>query len=99
MKKTRGFQKKRVRSNSIVVLKTDKSGKMTVMKKDEYERMGKDACSNDEKLCREDIKSIERRLNDHSKMWTKMVNSGVNHGHLKLIMDSKRSESENVAPK
>ena len=97
----RGLRKlrKRVQNKSIVVLKTDKSGKLTTMKRDLYEKMGSEACKNDPKLSRQEIRTIEKKINDHARMWTKMLNSGVDHDHMQRIMDSKQSVSENIAPK
>ena len=101
MKEQRGLRKlrKRIANKEIVILKTDKSGKLTPMKRDLYEKMGSENCSNDEKIDREEVRRIERRLNDQVKIWTKMLNSGLNHGHLERVMKSKLCSSENSAPK
>ena len=41
---------------------------------------------------------IERRINDHTRFWCIMLNSGVNHDHLDRIVKSKLCSSENAAP-
>ena len=100
-KENRGLRelKQRVKDGEIVILKTDKSGKLTVMKLGEYDKLGKEKCLGDKKIEREEIRRIERRINDHTKMWCKMLNSGANHDHLQRIISSKKSSSENTAPK
>ena len=49
---------KRIRKNEIVVVKTDKSGKLLVMKKEEYIEMGIKNNDEDKKLTRKEIKEI-----------------------------------------
>ena len=51
-KEVRGLRKlrKRVKNKSIVVLKTDKSGKLTVMERDIYEKMGLENAKKDQKI-------------------------------------------------
>ena len=81
------------------MLKTDKSGKLTVISRNEYEKLGKEKCKEDRKLNRTEIRRIERRINEHSKWWCKMINSGASHNHQDRIIASKQSSSENTAPK
>ena len=90
---------KRIRDHEIIVLKTDKSGKLTVINRDDYKRMGMEDCNNNREVSREEHKTIERRINDHSKFWCKMLNSGANHEQQDRIMKSKLCSSENAAPK
>ena len=90
---------KRIRNKEIVVLKTDKSGKLTVMKRKEYEKMGLENSENDQKIDRKELRTIEKRLNDQVRFWTRILNTGKNHDHMDRIMTSKICESENVAPK
>ena len=101
MSEQRGLRKlkKRVANKEIVILKTDKSGKLIPMKRDIYEKLGGDKCKLDRKLDRDELRKIERRLNEQSKFWTKILNSGKNHGHLDRILKSKIMNSENAAPK
>ena len=60
-KEMRGLRKlrKRVQNKSIVVLKTDKSGKLTIMKRELYEKMGLENCKNDRPIRRKDVITIE----------------------------------------
>ena len=97
----RGLAKlrKRVSNGSIVVLKTDKSGKLTVMGKDEYEKLGVDKNRNDRIIDRRELRQIEKRINAQTKFWTNILNSGTDHGHKDRILKSKQSESQNSASK
>ena len=52
--------RKRIKNHEILILKTDKSGKLTVITRDEYLKMGLEKCSNDERTDREEHKRIER---------------------------------------
>jgi len=42
---------------------------------------------------------IERRLNEHTRMWTKILNAGEHHGHHSRIANSKMVSSEVSANK
>ena len=79
----RGLRKirKRIAGHDILVLKTDKSGKLAVIDRDLYTKLGLEQCKNDRKIDRESIRTIERRINDQSRFWSKMINSGKNHNH------------------
>ena len=89
--------KKRIRNSEIVILKTDKSGKLAPMSREKYEKMGKEKVKNDEKIDRKEVRRIERRMNEQVVMWSKILNSGENHEHLDRIISSKQSNSENLA--
>ena len=57
-------------------------------------------CEQDRIIDDYEHRKIEKRINDHVRFWTRMVNSGSNHDHLERIMLSKKqSESENAAAK
>ena len=73
-KEIRGLRKlrKRVQNKSIVVLKTDKSGKLTTMKRELYEKMGLDNCKKDKPISRKDVVKIERRLNEQVRFWARI---------------------------
>ena len=60
--------------------------------------MGLEKCKRDREIQRHDVIKIEKRLNDQVRMWSKMLNSGKNHGHLDRIIKSKLCSSENSAP-
>ena len=53
----------------------------------------------DRPLSRVEVKRIEKRLNDHSRMICKILNAGESHGHMERILNSKIVNSEATAPK
>ena len=91
--------RKRISRGEIVVLKSDKSGQILAMKKEEYLEMGRSSNSKDRKVVRQEIKDIEKRINDHTRMLCKVFNAGENHDHLERIINSKVVNSEATAPK
>ena len=101
MKEMRGLRKlrKRIKNKEIVAVKTDKSGKITVMNRDLYEKLGNEKCRQDREISDCEHRMVEKRINDHVRFWTRMMNTGENHDHMDRIMTSKQSESENAATK
>ena len=91
--------RKRIKNEEVVVLKTDKSGKSTLAEKESYLAMEKKLNEGDKVIKREDLRVMERRINEHCKMWTKIVNAGEFHGHNSRIRCSKTIESEVEASK
>ena len=61
MRESKGIQKlrNRIKEGKIIILKTDKSGKLVVAKKDDYLKMAKNKIAKDRKLDRGEIKNIE----------------------------------------
>ena len=92
----RGLKKlrKRLQEKEIVVLKTDKSGKLTLMNREKYLELGKKMNNGDIRIDRKELRVKERKINEHSKMWTKIVNAGEAHNHYTRIKNSQRIESE-----
>ena len=52
---------------------------------------------NNREILRSELRKIESRINAQTKFWTMILNSGMDHGHQKRILDSKTSESQNCA--
>jgi len=78
-------------------LKTDKSGKITLIKREDYEKLGKGGP--DKQISREENRVIERRVNELTRIWTKILNAGENHDHHQKITNSKLFNSEVTASK
>ena len=91
--------KKRILNHEILVLKTNKSGKLTVINREKYKKKGMENCKRDREIGRIKHKRIERRINEQSRFWCKMLNYGKNHGHQDRIEKSELCSSENAAPK
>ena len=62
---------------------------------EEYKKMGEAHTGNDRKIDLKEIDRIEKHLNGHCIAWSKMWNSGENHGHMPRIMESKVTKSKN----
>ena len=90
--------KKRIANEEIVLVKTDTSGKILVMEKEKYLSMGIKDNKTDKILSRAEVKKIEKRLNDHSRMICKILIAGESHGHMDRILNSKIVNSEATAP-
>ena len=88
---------KRIKNHEIVVLKTDKSGKLCVVSMEEYIRMGEEHTGRDVKIDRREIVEKEKHLNGHVFFWSKMWGSGDSHNHRDRIIDSKVVSSEQLA--
>ena len=88
---------KRMRDQEIIIVKTDKSGKMCAMSRDEYLRMGREHTMRDEKIERKAIIEKEKQLNGHVFFWSKIWGSGDDHNHRDRIIDSKVVTSEQLA--
>ena len=91
--------RKRMKEGEIVVVKTDKSSKLVLMKREDYLKIGETDCKEDKLLSRTYVKRIQKKMNEHVRMLSKSFNIGENHKHLTRISKSKLNKSENTAPK
>ena len=89
--------KRRIENDEIVVINTDKSSKLAVMKKEEYKEMGEGTRMKDRKIGREELIQREKTLNEHTEFWTQMTNAGENFDHDRRISKSRTSKSNNTA--
>jgi hypothetical protein len=96
---SRGLNKlqKRIKKDSLVILKTDKYCKFATTYLENYLKMGPKHTSKDKIIERGEIRNIETILKCHCRAWCKMWRSGKNHGHTARIMTSKTTTSNNVA--
>ena len=78
-------------------MKTDKSSKFVVTTIEEYIKMGEAHTKNDIKIDLDEIGRIEKHLNGHCIAWSKIWNSGEDHGHMPRIQESKVTKSKNSA--
>ena len=79
---------KRIEAEEILVVKTDKSNRLAVIKRADYLEMGRKSIENDKEVSRKEIIEKEKILNGHSRMWCKMQNMGENWNHESKIIDS-----------
>ena len=95
----RGIRKleKRKQDGEIVVITTDKSSKLCVMKRQDYEKLGEDHVAKDVEIERRELISREKTINQHAMSWIKMWKTGEDHSHEDRIRQSKTCRSENRA--
>ena len=79
------------------MLKTEKSRQIVVVNNEECLKMGRTKKTEDRKMDRVDIKKIEEKINDNTRMLTKVFNIGESHKHLKLVQESVIMHSETLA--
>ena len=63
---------KRIREGEVILMKTDKSGKMCICTREEYKRMREKLTEKDELVDRKGIIEKERNLTGHVFFWAKM---------------------------
>ena len=66
--------------------------------KEDYLKMGSGKIKGDRKVGREEVKKIEEKINNHTRMLTKVFNMGESHKHLKRIQETVITHSETSAP-
>ena len=89
--------KKRIQDEEILVMKTDKSGKLSVTTREKYLEMGREHTGEDEEIGREKLKEIDTSMSDHATAWVGIWGTGLNHDQTDRIVGSKVSKSENTA--
>ena len=80
--------KKRVANNTIIIMETDKSGKLAAATPEAYLEMGQEHVSKDREIDEEEIKERENHLNGHVSMLLKVTNMGGNWKHEKRFRES-----------
>ena len=95
----RGLRKleKRKQDGEVVVIMTDKSSKLCIMKREDYLKLGEEHVGKDREIERPELVRREKTLNQHSMSWIKMWRTGQDHDHEDRIRQSKISNSENRA--
>ena len=89
--------RQRIEKEEILVIKTDKSSKLAVIETSKYLEMERENRGKDKKISREEMKSREKTLNEHTEMWVRMTRAGENHGHESRVRKSRTSNSKNTA--
>ena len=80
-----------------MVMKTDKSGKMSVTTREKYLEMGRVHVGEDKEVGRTKIVATDKILNEHSAAWCSIWSTGKDHEHQDRVLHSKTSRSENRA--
>ena len=101
---SRGLKKlqERVKNGEIVIFETDKSGRLGVDKKENYDEAMKVHMMGMEMLKEEDcgkrVQEVERECNGLSRIWVKMFSMGEGVGHEKRIMGNVMCSYSQPAP-
>ena len=61
--------KKRIEKEEILVIKTDKSGKLSVTDRENYVKMGEPHVKNDKVVDRMKVREIDKTMGEHSRAW------------------------------
>ena len=88
---------KRIKNEEIMVVKTDKSGKFIVTTPEKYIEMGKEHTDKDIEVGWEQVRSMERVVNQHTIAWELMWRTGEDHSHQDRVIRSKATRSGNQA--
>lgn len=72
--------KERVDKGEVIVVPTDKSGKFSIMPMDVYKSMGLVHIVKDKIISEDRLTELQRELNNHVKMFTKIFDIGSTHG-------------------
>ena len=87
----------RIQNEEIVVLRTDKSSKLSVTDLNTYIEMGKKHTKNDTIISMKEVAEKEKIINGHTAMFIKMTGMGDNWGQGPRMRASKITKSKNVA--
>ena len=68
--------KKRIEAEEIIVMETDKSGKLAITTRETYLQLGEAHTCGDRLVSGLEIREIDKHLNSHSSMWIKMTGMG-----------------------
>ena len=88
---------KRMKNEDLIIMKTDKSGKMSLTTKEDYLEMGKPHVGENEEVGREKIREIDKLMTEHSVAWCTIWGTGRSHDQEDRVISSKSSKSENRA--
>ena len=88
----------RVEEGEIVVLPTDKTGKFSVMRREDYEMAGLSHSQGDREVKWEEIKTAQREINGHVAMLIKIFNIGKNWDHVERVRETMMGNSMGVCP-
>jgi len=89
---------KRVLNKEIIITETDKSRRFCVLKYDQYLASGMKHTKNDMIVTCEQVKVLQKCVNDHSKWLRRIFGLGSCWGHEERIGNNMTDKGEVVAP-
>ena len=95
----RGLEKllKRIQEKEIIVLMTDKTGKLAVISREEYLRMGEVHTSKDIEIGWGEAAEIQKLTNGHTSSWIKIAGVGESWGHVERVRETCLNKSICIA--
>ena len=90
--------RERVKNGEIVVLPTDKTGKLAVMTRSTYEKAGQKHVKNDVVVGMEELWEAQKQINGHVAMSIKMFKIGKGWGHTDRVRETMLGEGVAVCP-
>ena len=89
--------RKRIKEGSIVIMKTDKSGRFVVTTPEKYIEIGKEHTDKDKEISWDEVRKLEKNIHAHSIAWAQIWSYGEDHDHQDRILRSKMARSGNQA--
>ena len=89
---------KRVMNEEIIITETDKSKKFCVLTTNQYYQSGKKHTEKDLKISVDQVKDVQKTVNDHSFWLRRIFGLGAERGHEERIGNSMTDRGEVVAP-
>ena len=90
--------KKRVKAGEIVVVPTDKTGKLCVMARTAYEEAGRVHTSKDEVVGQEEINRIEGEINGNVSLLAKFFRLGKGWNQVRRVRETIITGSQSICP-
>ena len=88
---------KRMKKENLIIMRTDKSGKLCATTEEKYKEMGQEHVKGDIVVDRAKVRETDKIMNEHSAAWCGMWRTGSAHQHEDRVIQSKTSKSENRA--
>ena len=89
---------KRVQSGELIITETDKSKRFCILKSDQYTAAGQKHVGKDLKVSCDDVRTVQKLVNDHSTWIRKIFGFGAGWGHEDRLGYSMTDRGEVVAP-
>ena len=90
--------RKRIKEGEILVVLTDKSGKLALTTPENYIKMGQEHVKKDKEVTEDKARENQRKLNGHVSMWLKITNMGLDWKHSARIRETCLNNSCCAAP-
>ena len=96
----RGYQslKKRVKNGEIVIVQTDKTGKLCIMSREAYEEAGMVHTNKDEEVGQKTVEKIEREINGNVSLMTKFFRLGKGWNQVGRVRETLITNSQALCP-